>query len=124
MELGPIQCKQAFVLIGNATYIIHIQEIRHRDHSVLERGKGNVCSIEVGILFVVLGLWLMLVIQFNFLYRWHATTSKEDDDWVKETLAELLDGKSPEHVTPADFKVAGHKVAASLPDITHWTFGR
>ena len=91
---------------------------------MFERGKGNVCSVEVGILFVVLCFWLILVIQFNCLYRWHATTSVEDEKWVNETFAKYFDGKSPEHVTPADFKAAGHRVAASLPDITHWTFGR
>ena len=72
----------------------------------------------------VLNFWLILVLQFNCLYRWHATTSEEDEKWVNETFAKYFDGKAPEHVTKDDFKAAGRKVAASLPDITDWTIGR
>ncbi|KAJ7504371.1 linoleate diol synthase [Mycena galericulata] len=83
------------------------QEIRAPDHSVFDRGQGNVCSVE-----------------FNCLYRWHATTSVEDEKWVSETFEQIFDGKSPETVTVADFKAAAYKVQSMEPDITHWTFGR
>ncbi|KAJ7765440.1 linoleate diol synthase [Mycena maculata] len=82
-------------------------EIRAPDHSVFDRGQGNVCSVE-----------------FNCLYRWHATTSVEDEKWVGEVFEKIFDGKSPEAVTPADFKAAAYKVAQQQPDITHWTFGK
>lgn len=38
------------------------------DHELFERGRGNVCSVE-----------------FNCLYRWHATTSVEDEQWIGES---------------------------------------
>ncbi|KAJ6619469.1 linoleate diol synthase [Mycena sp. CBHHK59/15] len=81
-------------------------EIRSPDHSVFDRGQGNVCSVE-----------------FNCLYRWHATTSVEDEKWVGDVFKKIFDGKSPEEVTPADFQAAAQKVQAMQPDITHWTFG-
>ncbi|KAJ7131370.1 linoleate diol synthase [Mycena epipterygia] len=82
-------------------------EIRAPDHSVFDRGQGNVCSVE-----------------FNCLYRWHATTSQEDEKWVGQTFEEIFDGKAPEDVTPADFQAAASKLKAMEPDITHWTFGK
>ncbi|KAJ7281406.1 linoleate diol synthase [Mycena rebaudengoi] len=82
-------------------------EIRSPDHSVFDRGQGNVCSVE-----------------FNCLYRWHATTSQEDEKWVGDVFEKIFDGKAPEDVTPADFKAAAYKVQAMQPDITHWTFGQ
>ncbi|KAJ7180686.1 linoleate diol synthase [Mycena filopes] len=77
-------------------------EIRTPDHSIFDRGMGN----------------------FNCLYRWHATTSTEDEKWVSEVFENIFDGKDPEAVTPADFKAAAYKVQAMQPDIKHWTFGK
>lgn len=42
--------------------------------------------------------------KFNCLYRWHATTSQEDEKWVGDVFEKIFDGKAPEDVTPADFK--------------------
>ncbi|KAJ6548164.1 linoleate diol synthase [Mycena vulgaris] len=81
-------------------------EIRDSDHTVFERGQGNVCSVE-----------------FNCLYRWHATTSVEDEKWISEVFKEAFDGKDPENVTKAEFGAAARKVEMMRPDITHWTFG-
>ena len=39
--------------------------MRDADHELFERGRGNVCSVE-----------------FNCLYRWHATVSAEDEQWI------------------------------------------
>ncbi|KAJ7115970.1 linoleate diol synthase, partial [Mycena epipterygia] len=82
-------------------------EIRAPDHSVFDRGQGNVCSVE-----------------FNCLYRWHATTSQEDEKWVSEVFEEIFDGKAPEDVTPADFQASMSRAMPMEPDITHWTFGK
>ncbi|KAJ7247649.1 heme peroxidase [Mycena haematopus] len=76
-------------------------EIRNDDHSIVDRGQGN----------------------FNCLYRWHATTSMEDEKWVNKAFEKIFDGKNPEEVTPADFKAAASKIQSQEPDITHWTFG-
>ncbi|KAF7356580.1 Heme peroxidase [Mycena venus] len=81
-------------------------EIRAPDHSIVERGQGNVCSVE-----------------FNCLYRWHATTSMEDEKWVNRVFEQIFAGKKPEDVTPADFKAAASTLQSKQPDITHWTFG-
>jgi linoleate 10R-lipoxygenase len=67
---------------------------------------------------------LNLLNQFNCLYRWHATTSAEDEEWVGEVFSQIFDGKSPEEVTHDDFKAGAHKVFATMPDITQWTFGK
>ncbi|KAJ7898460.1 linoleate diol synthase [Mycena leptocephala] len=51
-------------------------EMRGPDHSIFDRGQGNVCSVE-----------------FNCLYRWHATTSMEDEKWVAKVFEQIFDGK-------------------------------
>lgn len=100
-------CILGLVRDGSSWSLNPFNEIRNEDHSVFERGKGNVCSVE-----------------FNCLYRWHATTSVEDEKWVDEQFNHIFEGKTPEEVTREDFKGAARKIAASLPDVTHWTFGR
>lgn len=99
-------CILGLVRTGSSWSLDPFQEIRNQDHSVFERGKGNACSVE-----------------FNCLYRWHATTSVKDEEWVAQVFEKVFDGKDPEAVTPEDFKAAGHRIAATQPDITHWTFG-
>ncbi|KAF5387399.1 hypothetical protein D9757_005780 [Collybiopsis confluens] len=81
-------------------------EMRNLDHSEFERGRGNACSVE-----------------FNCLYRWHATTSKEDEDWTMKMIEKIFPGKTSDELTPADFVVGAKKAMQSLPDIHHWTFG-
>jgi cytochrome P450 len=81
-------------------------EIRKDDHSLFERGQGNVCSVE-----------------FNCLYRWHATTSAEDEKWVETAFQKLFADKTPETVTANDFRIMAQKLQATEPDIEHWTFG-
>ncbi|KAJ7890508.1 linoleate diol synthase [Mycena olivaceomarginata] len=90
---------------GSSWSLNPFTEIRAEDHSIVERGQGNVCS------------------YFNCLYRWHATTSREDEKWVDRVFEQVFDGKKPEDVTPGDFKAAASKLQAMQPDITHWTFG-
>ncbi|KAK7686255.1 hypothetical protein QCA50_010475 [Cerrena zonata] len=81
-------------------------EIRKEDHSLFERGRGNACSVE-----------------FNCLYRWHATTSVEDEQWVHDTFNHIFPGKTPDELTVKDFKITAKKLQAMEPDVTHWTFG-
>ncbi|KAF8074859.1 linoleate diol synthase [Lyophyllum atratum] len=99
-------CILGLVREGSSWSLDPFSEIRNEDHSVFERGKGNVCSVE-----------------FNCLYRWHATTSEADEKWVENVFTKIFDGKSPEDVTKEDFKAAAHRIVASQPDITDWTFG-
>ncbi|KAI9509771.1 linoleate diol synthase [Russula earlei] len=81
-------------------------EIRDLDHKLFERGRGNVCSVE-----------------FNCLYRWHATTSEADAKWVEDLLGHIFPGQSVDDLTVDDFKSAVLRIQKEEPDITHWTFG-
>ncbi|KAF9006152.1 linoleate diol synthase [Cyathus striatus] len=92
---------------GNSWSLTPFDEIRKEDHSLFERGKGNVCSVE-----------------FNCLYRWHSTTSIADQKWTESVFNQLFEGKSPEDLTAADFKMIARKAQAQQPDLSHWTFGR
>ncbi|KAI8996529.1 linoleate diol synthase [Trametes punicea] len=81
-------------------------EIRNMDHSLFERGRGNVCSVE-----------------FNCLYRWHATTSEADEKWVQQLSAQLFPGRTVESVSIQEFKEVAKSMQAKEPDVSHWTFG-
>ncbi|KAF8809484.1 linoleate diol synthase [Phlegmacium glaucopus] len=81
-------------------------EIRNDDHTLFERGRGNVCSVE-----------------FNCLYRWHATISEADEQWTRKVFNRLFDEKPVEEVTVEDFKQAAVHALHTQPKITHWTFG-
>ncbi|KAI0792157.1 linoleate diol synthase [Abortiporus biennis] len=91
---------------GNSWSLNPFGEIRQEDHTLFERGRGNVCSVE-----------------FNCLYRWHATTSVEDEQWVHEVFEKIFPGKAPDELSIMDFKNTAKKLQASLPDMAHWTFG-
>ena len=58
-----------------------LQEIRQADHTLFERGRGNSCSVE-----------------FNLLYRWHAATSQEDEQWTERVFTQIFPGKHPDEV--------------------------
>ncbi|KAI0078682.1 linoleate diol synthase [Panus rudis PR-1116 ss-1] len=81
-------------------------EIRNADHSLFERGRGNVCSVE-----------------FNCLYRWHATTSQEDEEWIHQVFGNLFPGADPDKLTINDMKAKAKDLQAQEPDVSHWTFG-
>jgi hypothetical protein len=75
----------------------------------LERGSGNVVSVE-----------------FAVLYHWHAALSAADDKWMEGLLrSHLSELKSIDDVTADDFKkvmmIEGHKLMAS--PAKEWTFG-
>ncbi|CAG8729471.1 12445_t:CDS:2, partial [Acaulospora colombiana] len=53
-------------------------EIRNDDHTMVERGQGNANSVE-----------------FNLLYRWHATLSEPDVSWLERMFSASF-GKPPE----------------------------
>lgn len=70
---------------GNSWSLNPFEEIRNADHSLFERGRGNVCSVE-----------------FNCLYRWHATTSEADEKWVEQLSEQLFPGRTVEQVRRYD----------------------
>ena len=61
------------------------QNMRDLDHEVAPRGEGNVVSIE-----------------FNLLYRWHATVSEHDTKWTEEEFSRMFQGKDPATVSSLD----------------------
>lgn len=48
LELGPVQCKRIHIF-HLVLFHTEMQEIRLEGRSVFERGKGNVCSVEVSV---------------------------------------------------------------------------
>ncbi|RPD64148.1 heme peroxidase [Lentinus tigrinus ALCF2SS1-6] len=91
---------------GSSWSLNPFEEVRNMDHSLFERGKGNQCSVE-----------------FNCLYRWHATTSQADEKWVEQLSDKLFHGKAVESLTIQDFKQMAADMKNLEPDASHWTFG-
>ncbi|KAF8512919.1 linoleate diol synthase [Gautieria morchelliformis] len=82
-------------------------EIRRSDHSQVERGQGNNVSIE-----------------FNLLYRWHATMSEANEKWTEDTFSKVFNGEPFDKITPPDFARAMRRVQASIGnDPSKWSFG-
>ena len=42
-----------------------------------------------------------MMLQFNCLYRWHATTSEADEKWVEKLMGHIFPGKEIESVSRA-----------------------
>jgi cytochrome P450 len=99
-------CILGLVRQGNSWVLNPFPEMRNSDHSMFERGRGNVCSVE-----------------FNCLYRWHATISVEDEQWTEKIFTQLFNNKPVEEVTIDDFKKAAKQAQAMEPDVSQWTFG-
>ncbi|KAK0439191.1 heme peroxidase [Armillaria borealis] len=76
---------------GNSWSMNPFDPITTKKGEKVSRGQGNQVSVE-----------------FNLLYRWHATTAKEDIKWTEDEFASLFGavGKSADQVTLDDFKVA------------------
>ncbi|KAF4584995.1 hypothetical protein EYR40_001821 [Pleurotus pulmonarius] len=92
---------------GHSWRLNPLKATRSGDHEVSPRGEGNVVSIE-----------------FNLLYRWHATLSEQDTKWTEELFKKLFNGKDPSKITVEDFKNAAHEhMVKELPaDVKEWTF--
>ncbi|KAI0035301.1 linoleate diol synthase [Vararia minispora EC-137] len=91
------------VRLGSSWSLNPFGEIRNLDHSLFDRGRGNVCSVE-----------------FNCLYRWHATTSEADAKWVEDMLAKYFH-KPADQANFKDFMVKYQ--TSEDKDPSHWTFG-
>ena len=47
--------------------------MREMDHDIAPTGEGNVCSLE-----------------FNLLYRWHASLSQKDEVWIGNMFTHIF----------------------------------
>jgi cytochrome P450 len=92
---------------GSSWSLLPFDEIRNEDHSFVERGKGNACSVE-----------------FNVLYHWHATTSAQDEKWTEAMFKRFFKDKPFDDITVQDFAVVTKMLKAGPnQDIRNWTFG-
>ncbi|KAL0070995.1 hypothetical protein AAF712_001553 [Marasmius tenuissimus] len=80
-------------------------EMRQVNHEWAPRGEGNVISIE-----------------FNLLYRWHATLSQEDERWTEKVFKEYLGEDDLSQVDPKQFHVAAGKALRQPDDPREWSF--
>ena len=83
-----------------------LDQYRTVEHDVAPRGEGNVVSVE-----------------FNLMYRWHATISAQDTAWVEDEFKRLWPGKDPSQLTKADFRQLAGKLKQPA-DVQQWTFGK
>ncbi|EJU01027.1 linoleate diol synthase [Dacryopinax primogenitus] len=92
---------------GSAFRLNLDQQIRRSDHEIAPLGEGNQISAE-----------------FNLLYRWHASTSAPDKEWIDDTFKTILQGKPYNQVTVEDFTTAAGKfMRPNDPDPKKWEFG-
>ncbi|KAJ6553669.1 heme peroxidase [Mycena sp. CBHHK59/15] len=82
-----------------------LSQSRETTHELSPRGEGNVCSME-----------------FNLLYRWHATLSKQDTEWTENLFKKLFDGQDFSTITIDDFRNVAHKKMIPPKDVKTWTF--
>ncbi|OAX33207.1 heme peroxidase [Rhizopogon vinicolor AM-OR11-026] len=100
-------CILGLVREGSTWSLEPFDEIRDSDNLIFGRGRGNACSVE-----------------FNCLYRWHATTSVEDEDWIIRQFQQIFPDKKPEDITLKDFyQTAGKIEKKTETDLGQWTFG-
>jgi linoleate 10R-lipoxygenase len=80
--------------------------IRKSDHSFVDRGQGNSNSVE-----------------FNLLYRWHATLSQADEKWVEDMFERCFPGVSWDDITIEMFAGVTAKLKeGGKADVRTWTF--
>ncbi|PWN44159.1 heme peroxidase [Ceraceosorus guamensis] len=84
-------------LQGNEWYLNPLEDIRGLDGARVPRATGNQVASE-----------------FNILYRWHCTTSMEDEKWLNDTFIKMFPNKHADEVTVADFRDGAHNLAKKL----------
>lgn len=71
LQVYTVHCSLSIFLIR-----LYPQTMRQLDHEFSPQGQGNVVSIE-----------------FNLLYRWHATLSEQDAKWTEQEFSKLFKGR-------------------------------
>ncbi|KAG9014307.1 hypothetical protein FRB90_005401 [Tulasnella sp. 427] len=72
---------------GNSWVLNPLEVVRELDNELLPRGQGNSCSVE-----------------FNLLYRWHATISESDEKWTEDLFRQMFPDTPFHSLTVADFR--------------------
>ncbi|EPS97159.1 hypothetical protein FOMPIDRAFT_95975 [Fomitopsis schrenkii] len=73
---------------------------------------------------VTRGLGNHVSVEFNVLYRWHATTAQQDITWTENMMGQVFKGKALDKLDLADFKDAVKDVFGTAePDPRKRTFG-
>ncbi|KAH7919845.1 heme peroxidase [Leucogyrophana mollusca] len=82
-----------------------LEAFRESGHDLSARGEGNAVSLE-----------------FNMLYRWHATISAHDDKWLTGLFGKIFEGKDPNTMSPKEFQAAVRKLIDPGANVRDWTF--
>ncbi|KAF8677681.1 heme peroxidase [Rhizoctonia solani] len=91
---------------GSSYSLNPLEDIRGSDHKLVGRGEGNSCSVE-----------------FNLLYRWHATLSAADEKWTESMMKSKFGDVDPSSITLEDFmKQAAKDKKTAQTDVKTWTF--
>ncbi|KAH9842416.1 heme peroxidase [Rhodofomes roseus] len=75
-----------------------LESMRDINRAWTPQGEGNVISVE-----------------FNLMYRWHATSSQDDTKWMDKFFSNLFHGKPNDQITINDFKEAARGVMSKTP---------
>ncbi|GJJ13725.1 hypothetical protein Clacol_007981 [Clathrus columnatus] len=84
---------------GNSWSMNPFDPIKTERGEPVSRGEGNHCSVE-----------------FNLLYRWHATTSQKDVQWTEKLFQSVFPNKPIEELTIEDFVPAVVMLLKRGPD--------
>ncbi|KAF9809341.1 hypothetical protein IEO21_07443 [Rhodonia placenta] len=91
---------------GLAWRLDPLAAMRELNHAFAPQGEGNVVAVE-----------------FNLMYRWHATSSASDTQWIENLFGELFPGKSWSDISVNDFRTAIIKYVMGTPqDVKEWSF--
>ncbi|KAF8879290.1 heme peroxidase [Infundibulicybe gibba] len=90
---------------GNAWNMNAFDPIKGKNGVEVTRGQGNHCSVE-----------------FNVLYRWHATTSQVDEKWTEDVFNKIFNNKPFEELTLRDFGAAFMTTLQQLEEPRKRTF--
>ncbi|CAE6468800.1 unnamed protein product [Rhizoctonia solani] len=91
---------------GSSYSLNPLEAIRGSDHKFVGRGDGNSCSVE-----------------FNLLYRWHATLSAADEKWTEAMMKSKFAGVDPNDITLQMFmEQASKDKLTAQTDVKTWTF--